>query len=54
MKYDSTSLKLPIENLEAEDYLPLNGTDYIEFYTYVNGTDDLAARTSATIYKLIE
>ena len=32
MKYDSTSLKLPIENLEAEDYLPLNGTDYIEFY----------------------
>ncbi len=32
MKYDSTSLKLPIENIEAEDYLPLNGTDYIEFY----------------------
>jgi len=32
MKYDSTSLKLPIENLEAKDYLPLNGTDYIEFY----------------------
>ena len=32
----------------------LVATDYIEFYTYVNGTDDLAARTSATIYKLIE
>ncbi len=32
MNYDNTSLKLPIENIEAEDYLPLNGTDYIEFY----------------------
>ena len=32
MNYDNTSLKLPIEKIEAEDYLPLNGTDYIEFY----------------------
>ena len=32
----------------------LVATDYIEFYIYVNGTDDLSANTSATIYKLIE
>jgi len=32
----------------------LVATDYIEFYIYVNGTDDLAANTSATIFKLIE
>ncbi len=29
---DSTSLKLPIENPEAEDFLPLLGTDHVEFY----------------------
>lgn len=29
---DKTSLKLPKENLEAEDFLPLLGTDYIELY----------------------
>ncbi|AYN69502.1 4-hydroxyphenylpyruvate dioxygenase [Euzebyella marina] len=29
---DTTSLKLPKENLEAEDFLPLLGTDYIELY----------------------
>jgi 4-hydroxyphenylpyruvate dioxygenase len=32
MLTDSTSLKLPIENPEAEDFLPLNGTDHVEFY----------------------
>lgn len=29
---DTTSLKLEKENLEAEDFLPLLGTDYVEFY----------------------
>jgi len=29
---DTTSLKLKKENLEAEDFLPLLGTDYVEFY----------------------
>ena len=29
---DKTSLRLPKENLEAEDFLPLLGTDYIELY----------------------
>lgn len=29
---DNTSLKLPKENLEAEDFLPLLGTDYVELY----------------------
>jgi 4-hydroxyphenylpyruvate dioxygenase len=29
---DNTSLKLKKENLEAEDFLPLLGTDYVEFY----------------------
>jgi len=29
---DTTSLHLPKENLEAEDFLPLLGTDYIELY----------------------
>ena len=29
---DSTSLQLPIENPEAEDFLPLLGTDYVELY----------------------
>jgi 4-hydroxyphenylpyruvate dioxygenase len=29
---DNTSLKLEKENLEAEDFLPLLGTDYVEFY----------------------
>ena len=29
---DKTSLQLPKENLEAEDFLPLLGTDYIELY----------------------
>ncbi|WP_430905960.1 4-hydroxyphenylpyruvate dioxygenase [Maribacter sp. 2-571] len=29
---DKTSLKLPVENPEAEDFLPLLGTDYIELY----------------------
>ncbi|CAM4122556.1 4-hydroxyphenylpyruvate dioxygenase [Zobellia nedashkovskayae] len=29
---DNTSLHLPKENLEAEDFLPLLGTDYIELY----------------------
>ncbi|MBT2160068.1 4-hydroxyphenylpyruvate dioxygenase [Zobellia barbeyronii] len=29
---DNTSLNLPKENLEAEDFLPLLGTDYIELY----------------------
>ncbi len=29
---DKTSLQLPIENPEAEDFLPLLGTDYIELY----------------------
>ncbi len=30
--FDKTSLQLPVENLEAEDFLPLLGTDYIELY----------------------
>jgi len=30
--YDSTSLKLKKEYEEAEDFLPLNGTDYVELY----------------------
>ncbi len=30
--YDSSSLKLKKEFLDAEDFLPLNGTDYIELY----------------------
>ncbi|WP_209401597.1 4-hydroxyphenylpyruvate dioxygenase [Pseudozobellia sp. WGM2] len=30
--FDNTSLHLPKENLEAEDFLPLLGTDYIELY----------------------
>lgn len=30
--YDNTSLKLKKEFLEAEDFLPLNGTDYVELY----------------------
>ncbi|WP_297791723.1 4-hydroxyphenylpyruvate dioxygenase [uncultured Eudoraea sp.] len=29
---DKSSLKLPKENLEAEDFLPLLGTDYVELY----------------------
>ncbi|WP_394748339.1 4-hydroxyphenylpyruvate dioxygenase [Spongiimicrobium salis] len=29
---DNTSLQLPKENIEAEDFLPLLGTDYIELY----------------------
>ncbi|MFZ9002849.1 MAG: 4-hydroxyphenylpyruvate dioxygenase [Robiginitalea sp.] len=29
---DSTSLKLPIENPEAQDFLPLLGTDHVELY----------------------
>ena len=29
---DKTSLQLPKENLEAEDFLPLLGTDYVELY----------------------
>ncbi len=29
---DKTSLQLPKENLEAQDFLPLLGTDYIELY----------------------
>ncbi|MGJ8733091.1 MAG: 4-hydroxyphenylpyruvate dioxygenase [Cellulophaga sp.] len=29
---DNTSLKLPKENLDAEDFLPLLGTDYVELY----------------------
>ena len=29
---DNTSLKLPKENLEAEDFLPLLGTDHVELY----------------------
>lgn len=29
---DNSSLKLPKENLEAEDFLPLLGTDYVELY----------------------
>lgn len=29
---DKTSLQLPIENPEAEDFLPLLGTDYVELY----------------------
>ncbi len=29
---DKTSLHLPIENPEAEDFLPLLGTDYVELY----------------------
>ncbi len=29
---DKTSLKLPKENLEAKDFLPLLGTDYVELY----------------------
>ncbi|MBC6997742.1 4-hydroxyphenylpyruvate dioxygenase [Cytophaga sp. FL35] len=29
---DNTSLQLPKENLEAEDFLPLLGTDYVELY----------------------
>lgn len=29
---DKTSLKLPKENPEAEDFLPLLGTDYVELY----------------------
>ena len=30
--FDNTSLHLPKENLEAEDFLPLLGTDYVELY----------------------
>jgi 4-hydroxyphenylpyruvate dioxygenase len=30
--YDDSSLKLKKEFLEAEDFLPLNGTDYVELY----------------------
>lgn len=30
--YDNTSLKLKKEFPEAEDFLPLNGTDYVELY----------------------
>lgn len=30
--YDTTSLKLKKEYQEAEDFLPLNGTDYVELY----------------------
>jgi len=30
--HDTTSLKLKKEFLEAEDFLPLNGTDYVELY----------------------
>lgn len=29
---DNTSLQLPKENPDAEDFLPLLGTDYIELY----------------------
>ena len=29
---DNSSLKLPKENLEAEDFLPLLGTDHVELY----------------------
>ena len=29
---DSTSLQLPVQFPEAEDFLPLNGTDHVEFY----------------------
>ncbi|MBT8321117.1 MAG: VOC family protein, partial [Eudoraea sp.] len=29
---DNTSLHLPVENPEAEDFLPLLGTDYVELY----------------------
>ena len=29
---DNTSLHLPKENLEAEDFLPLLGTDHVELY----------------------
>ncbi|MDX1331448.1 MAG: 4-hydroxyphenylpyruvate dioxygenase [Robiginitalea sp.] len=29
---DSTSLKLPVENPEAQDFLPLLGTDHVELY----------------------
>ena len=29
---DNTSLHLPKENPEAEDFLPLLGTDYVELY----------------------
>ncbi|GAB5539556.1 MAG: 4-hydroxyphenylpyruvate dioxygenase [Salibacteraceae bacterium] len=32
MTTDTTSLKLEKENPEAEDFLPLLGTDYVEFY----------------------
>lgn len=32
MQTDTTSLKLPKENELAEDFLPLLGTDYVEFY----------------------
>lgn len=32
MKTDSSSLHLPIENSEAEDFLPLLGTDFVELY----------------------
>ena len=29
---DSTSLQLPKENPEAQDFLPLLGTDHVELY----------------------
>ena len=29
---DNTSLKLPKENEQAEDFLPLLGTDHVELY----------------------
>jgi len=32
MKTDTTSLNLPVENPEAEDFLPLLGTDFVELY----------------------
>ena len=30
--FDTTSLKLKKEYPNAEDFLPLNGTDYVELY----------------------
>lgn len=32
MKTDTTSLNLPVENPEAEDFLPILGTDFVELY----------------------
>ena len=50
---DNTSLQLPKENLEAEDFLPLLGTDYVELYAKLNvhsGTVELDGRQGQGVF----